>query len=246
MNKLFLPLFIFLIINKIHSQTDFKIAFGSCNKPKLENILWDDILDFDPNVWIWGGDIIYADTDNMAAMKNEYDLQTQQKGYKEIIAKIPVLATWDDHDYGKNDAGSEYKMKKESQQLFLDFLKVPTTSPLRKQEGIYHSKLFKNTKGSVNIIILDTRYHRTTLTRNTNGKGYMPNQYNEGTILGEKQWTWLTKELNNSKADYNIIVSNIQVLSSQHRFEKWANFPHELIKLLQLCLLYTSPSPRDA
>jgi len=170
----------------------------------------------------------------MHKMKHDYSLQKQQKGYKEVIEKIPILGTWDDHDYGKNDAGTEYKMKKESQQLFLDFLNIPISDPIRKQEGVYNSKLFTTDKGSVKIIVLDTRYHRTALAQNSITRHYTPNQYNEGTILGEKQWIWLENELTNSKADFNVIVSSIQVLSNEHRFEKWANFPHEVDKIFQL------------
>jgi len=234
MKKRFATIIFIVIFKLTYSQTDFKIAFGSCNKPEVENLFWKDILDFKPNVWIWGGDAIYADTQNMSKMKNDYATQMLQKGYKEMASAIPILGTWDDHDYGKNDAGTEYKMKKESQQLFLDFLQISKSDPIRKQEGIYNSKLYTTEKGSVKIILLDTRYHRTSLSRNKKTKHYIANQYNEGTILGAKQWEWLTDELTNSKADFNIIVSSIQVLSSQHRFEKWANFPHEMIRLLKL------------
>jgi alkaline phosphatase D len=33
-----------------------------------------------------------------------------------------VIGTWDDHDYGLNDAGKEYSGKVFSQRLMLDFL----------------------------------------------------------------------------------------------------------------------------
>ncbi len=229
-------LFIVLLINQATAQQDFTIAFGSCNKPSVENIFWDDVLELNPNLWIWGGDVVYADTDDMHKMKNEYLNQHNQKGYKEVVEKIPVMGTWDDHDYGKNDAGAEYPMKKESQQLFLDFLQVPQTDKRRKREGVYHSKTYKTDKGSVKVILLDTRYHRTKLTKDStvSQKKYIPSKFNEGTILGKKQWKWLEKELHNSEADFTVIMSSIQVLSSQHRFEKWANFPHEMIKLFQL------------
>lgn len=227
--------FIVLLATKITvAQTDFTIAFGSCNKQTEDNIFWNDVLTLKPDVWVWGGDNIYADTNDMKKMKQDYELQKQQKGYANIEKNIEILATWDDHDYGKNDAGYEYEKKKESQQLFLDFLNVDKNSPRRTQEGIYHAKEFKTEKGTVKIIVLDTRYFRTELTKGKNGKRYQPNPYNKGTILGKTQWRWLKNELTNSKANFNVIVSSIQVLASEHGFEKWANFPHETIKLLQL------------
>ena len=185
-------------------------------------------------MWVWGGDNIYADTNNMHKMKRMYKTQKKLQGYRKLITKVPILATWDDHDYGKNDAGVEFKMKDESQQLFLDFLNVPKNSSRREQKGVYHSKVFKTENGNVKVIILDTRYFRTSLTKGTNGQRFQPNQYNEGTILGKTQWKWLTNELTNSTATFTVVVSSIQVLSKEHGFEKWANFPHEVDKLFGL------------
>ena len=48
-----------------------------------------------------------------------------------------VLATWDDHDYGENDAGSEYPLKETSKQIFLDFFGVAKDSPRRERDGVY-------------------------------------------------------------------------------------------------------------
>lgn len=235
MNKNYLFLLLLISLHKLSSQNTFTIAFGSCNKASSENLLWDDVLKTNPNVWIWGGDNIYGDTNDMKKMKNIYELQSQQKGYSKIKQNIPILGTWDDHDYGKNDAGEEYEMKKESQQLFLDFLNVDKLDKRREREGVYHATTFDTKKGSVKVIVLDTRYHRSKLTRVPNGpKKYIPNTYENETMLGKTQWEWFTKELTQSTADFNIVVSSIQVLSSEHRFEKWANFPTETNKLLEL------------
>ena len=211
---------------------DFTIAFGSCNKHTVENLLWDDVLNTNPDVWIWGGDIIYADTDKMPKLRRFYALQDSVPGYLALRTKIPVIGTWDDHDYGLNDGGEEFSAKKESQQEFLDFLKVPKDSPRRSQEGVYTTHVCNTAKGTIKVIVLDTRYFRTALTEDTETKRRnKPNAYGEGTLLGATQWQWLTNELTNSTADFNVIVSSIQVLSNEHGFETWGNFPHEVDKL---------------
>jgi alkaline phosphatase D len=213
-------------------NTHYTIAFGSCNKQNQKNVLWQEIKKNEPNLWIWGGDNIYADTDNMSKLKADYAALSQQKGYAELVQNISVMATWDDHDYGFNDSGTEFPKKRESQQAFLDFFKVAENSPRRKQEGIYHSEVFKVKEGSIKVIVLDTRYFRTALTTSkTKKKRYEPNTTEEGSVLGEKQWKWLTNELYTSSADFNIIVSSIQFLSSEHGFETWGNFPKEVEKL---------------
>ena len=171
----------------------------------------------------------------MNKLKNDYAALKNEKGYLNLINNIPVMATWDDHDYGKNISGIESPTKKEVQRIFLDFLNVDITSQRRKQEGIYHSENFKAKKGSIKVIILDTRYFRTALTKSTkNSKRFMPNVFGNGTILGATQWKWLKSELENSAADFNIIVSSIQVLAAEHGFETWGNFPHEVEKLKKL------------
>jgi alkaline phosphatase D len=194
---------------------DFTIAFGSCNKQKKENILWKEIQKNKPNLWVWGGDNIYANTDNIDTLRSGYRTLKEQKGYVDLVQNISVMATWDDHDYGMNDGGVEFSKKEMSQEVFLDFFNVDTKSHRRNQNGVYHSEIFK-----------------TPLTKSKiNKKRFVPNTFGEGSLLGAAQWNWLTDELHNSNADFNIIVSSIQVLSAEHGFETWGNFPHEVEKL---------------
>ena len=216
-------------------KADFVLAFGSCNRTDLPNLLWDDILKVKPDVWVWGGDNIYADTHDMVALRKMYRQQSDKKEYKELVATTDIIGTWDDHDYGLNDGGIEFKAKAESQQEFLNFMKVPLDSPLRRQEGVYTAKKYKIKGGEINIIILDTRYFRTPLTPDTEtNKRIKPNAYGVGSMLGEVQWNWLENELEQSRADFNIIVSSVQYLSKEHGFEAWGNFPHEVDRLGKL------------
>ncbi|UOX33135.1 alkaline phosphatase family protein [Flavobacterium sediminilitoris] len=225
----------FSIYGQDETQSDFTIAFGSCNKHSVENLLWDDVLNTKPDVWIWGGDIVYADTDNMIKLKKIYDAQNAVKTYQELKVTVPVIGTWDDHDYGLNDGGIEFTAKKESQQAFLDFMDVAKDSPRRQQEGVYAVHDYTLEEGTIKVLVLDTRYFRTSLTKDTaTRKRFKPNVYGEGTILGATQWKWLEDQLKNSTADFNVIVSSIQVFSNEHGYETWGNFPHEVDKLERL------------
>lgn len=216
------------------ATADFVIAFGSCNKASLPNLLWDDISNESPNLWIWGGDNIYADTEDMAQLARMYEEQNKVPGYQKLKAETEVIGTWDDHDYGVNDGGVAFAAKKGSQQAFLDFMGVADGGPRRTQEGVYTAHNYMVPEGTVKVIVLDTRYFRTDLTPDTETKNRnKPNGYGEGTLLGETQWSWLENELASSTADFNIIVSSIQVLSNQHGFECWGNFPHEVDRLKQ-------------
>jgi alkaline phosphatase D len=216
-----------------NTKVDFTIAFGSCNKQNKPNILWKEVKKNTPDLWIWGGDNIYSDTDNASKMTKDYEALKNQQGYLELVEHLPVMATWDDHDYGFNDSGIEFHKKEQAQKLFLDFFNVNKNSPRRKQSGIYNAKEFKTKEGSIKVIVLDTRYFRTALIKAPKGtkKRYKANMDSTGSVLGAMQWNWLENELNTSKADFNIIVSSIQILSSEHGFETWGNFPNEVEKL---------------
>ena len=220
-------------ISKIdHSEIDFTIAFGSCNHQEAPQPLWKPILQQDPDVFIWGGDNIYSDTDDAEEMKADYQLQKSNADYKKLSEKVTIIGTWDDHDYGLNDGGASFHFKEESQQLFLDFFNISETDARRSREGVYSSEVFETGKGKIKVILLDTRYFRSELRASENpDKRY---EESGGTILGAAQWKWLREELENSISNFNIIVSSIQVLSEEHGFEKWANIPSELEKLKAL------------
>lgn len=217
------------------SESDFILTFGSCNRTELPNTLWDDVLAAKPDVWIWGGDIVYADTDSIPVLEAAYRSQLAIPEYADLLRHVPVMGTWDDHDYGLNDGGAEFAARAESQQAFLDFMGADLSDPRRKQEGVYYSRRFEKGNGSLNVIVLDTRYHRSALTPDSTGqKRYVPNNDETSTMLGSEQWAWLESELRNSDADFNVIMSSIQVLSDRHGFETWGNMPSERNRLLNL------------
>lgn len=212
--------------------SDFIISFGSCDNQNIPNLMWDQILKNNPNVFVWGGDIVYSDTENMELMKKNYRQQKNDSVYQNFIKNVSIMGTWDDHDYGLNDGGIEFEKKDSVQQILLDFLDVDSLNIRRTRKGVYHSEIFKIGEYSIKIIVLDTRYFRTGLTKDPSGiKSYIPNSYGEGSILGNEQWQWLKDELNHSKANFNIIVSSIQFLSRNHGFESWGKMPHEVDKM---------------
>ncbi len=220
---------------KVSDSQDFKatytLAFGSCNRHDLPNLLWDDVLRADPDLWAWGGDIIYADTSDMEKLRAFYNAQNQVVGYKKLKKAIPVVGTWDDHDYGLNDGGADFGERAASQVEFLNFIGAPDDDSRRFREGIY--TVHNLVGGAIKLIVLDTRYFRTPLTPDTDSdKRYKPSS--GGTILGEEQWKWLENELSNSNATFNVILSSIQIFSSEHGFETWGNFPDEQKKLFDL------------
>ena len=207
-----------------------RIAFGSCNRQDAPQPLWKPILADKPDLWIWMGDNIYGDSRIMDTLSAKYARQNANPDYQLLKASTPLIGIWDDHDYGINDGGKYFVQKKESRDLMFDFLDVPQAAAERKREGGYASHTYGEGEQKVKVILLDGRYFRDTLARVD--RVYQNNT--TGQILGDAQWKWLENELKTSTAKVNFIVSGIQFLPTEHAYEKWANFPQEREKLLNL------------
>jgi alkaline phosphatase D len=213
------------------------IAFGSCLQERRPQPIWEGVLSTKPDVFVLLGDNIYGDTRDMEKLKAKWGVFEEKPGFRKLRQSCRLLAIWDDHDYGENDAGIEYPKKAESQQIFLDFLGEPKDSIRRKTPGIYDAVTIGPEGKRVQFILLDTRYFRTALKRNPHrheGKGpYGPNDSDQAKVLGKAQWKWLEKTLR-EPAEIRIIASSIQVVSTTHGWETWGNFPKERQRFLDL------------
>lgn len=213
------------------------IAFGSCAHQGRAQDFWAPILDSKPDLFIFAGDNIYADTYDAKLKWKKYQQLAGQPGFQKLQQRCPIMATWDDHDYGLNDSGGEFPKKEESERLFLDFWQVPTNSPLRQRAGIYDARIFGPPGRRVQVILLDTRYFRSPMhylaRRKPDGGRYRANRDPRATVLGEEQWTWLAEQLR-QPADIRLLVSSIQVVARDHDWEHWMNFPVERTRLLNL------------
>jgi len=141
-----------------------KIAFGSCGHEALPQPILALAAAQKPDAFIYLGDNIYGDTDDMDTLRAKYDRLGAKKEFQQLASSAKILATWDDHDFGRNDAGREYPYKKESKEIFLQFFKEPRSSARRQHEGIYHAEYLKNGDKAVQILLLDVRTFRSNLT----------------------------------------------------------------------------------
>ncbi len=225
-------------INKTINQ----IAFGSCSKQdQPEKQLWEEINLLQPDLWIWLGDNIYGDSEDMKVMREKYDRQKSHPEYKKLLKQTDVIGIWDDHDYGVNDGGKEYPAKRESKEELFRFLDVTKNHPARERKGAYQSYTFQGSR-RLKIILLDTRYFRDSLKWERPPGGYKSSLTNKtGDILGEDQWEWLTEQLSEEEIDLFIIASGIQIIPHEHQWEKWSNFPVARERLMNSLKKVASP-----
>jgi alkaline phosphatase D len=210
-----------------------RIAFGSCLHQSYPQPILDVIVGRSPQLVLMLGDNVYADAEDEATLRDAYATLGHREEFARLRAATPMLATWDDHDYGRNDAGAEYPLRDVSQRIMLDFFDEPADSPRRQRPGVYRADVFGPAGRRVQVILLDTRYFRGALRRGTMAGRYARSDDPRDTMLGPAQWDWLGHELSRP-AELRLLVSSVQVIADDHDYERWDELPHERERLLAL------------
>ena len=205
----------------------------------------DSIIADKPELFIFLGDNVYGDTENMAQLAGKYQKLGAKPRFQKLKAQSDLVAIWDDHDFGENDAGADYPQKEASRQIMLDFWSEPEDSPRRsRKDGIYTAYTYGEPGQRVQVILPDLRWNRPEIeevsmfnyvtSRKMKDMGpYEVHPDPAASMLGETQWQWLEQQLQ-QPADIRIIGSSLQVLADFTGWEAWANFPADLNRLKAL------------
>ena len=218
-----------------------RIAVGSCRSQESVAPILDALLEREPDLFLYIGDNVYGDVWSLSADMEEllqaYAELSDQNDFQRLASAVPILATWDDHDFGMNDGGGSYYGKYGSEAIFETYWGM-RGHPVADRDGIYYSQMFGPAGRRVQIIMLDTRFFRTDLTRtpNRNAPGmerYIPSEAPGQDMLGPEQWLWLESELQ-KPADLRLLVSSVQVLADAHGWEAWKQLPLSQSRLYEL------------
>jgi alkaline phosphatase D len=219
-----------------------RFAFGSCVNENRDMAFWNVIAAQNPQAFLFIGDNVYGDTNTVHAadipsLQESYRKLSSRQEFSNFRGKIPMMATWDDHDFGANDAGGSFAFKEYAEDIFESYW--GSSDDVRARPGVYESRIIGPAGKRVQFIILDTRFFRSDLARLPYRSerpplgGYIPNNDPTASVLGNEQWQWLAEELS-KPAELRFIVSSTQVITSAHGFESWYNFPKEREKLYRL------------
>lgn len=224
-------------------KTLTRIAFGSCAHQLKDQRFWDAIAADRPDLTLLLGDNVYGDVYSgdpaLPELKAAYMRLGQSAPFARLRASVPVIAGWDDHDYGMNDAGGDYQYKEQTEALFEHVWALDGDDPRRARPGVYRDWIIGAEDGArVQIIMLDTRFFRSPLkaTDQPYAKGkerYVPDADPKKTMLGAAQWAWLEEALR-KPADLRLLVSSVQVISDGHGWEGWKMLPSERQRLYDL------------
>ena len=166
-------------------RQDLRFAFGSCmadHRPQGD--IWQQMVALNPDVIFLIGDNVYANqAGDIAAPEYLWMRYSATRSTINLFRSrrlIPVVATWDDHDYGMSNGGRDYPYKEESLSVFKAFFASNNTSN-------YHmprigTASFFSIYG-YSFFLLDNRTFRTPV-------GSSPEWH-----FGEEQSQWLWNNL---------------------------------------------------
>ena len=136
MVRILLLFLIFSTTTLVSAQT---IAFGSCHKVNDRNsdLVLTSIANQSPDAFIWLGDMVYGKDGDPEHLSKRFDQLKSKSSYQNLLNSTEVYGTWDDHDYGLNNAGRDYKHKERSRADLFAFLNVPKNNHAYQRKGAY-------------------------------------------------------------------------------------------------------------
>ena len=198
-------------------KDELKILVASCMSDSFNDIgnnIWPKAFTHNPDVTFLIGDNIYADTYSGIYLGSAYpvtpnhlwnryvDHAMKMKVYR-MKNLTPTYVTWDDHDYGVNNGGKNYKYKKEAKKILNIFFPRVKGDNFSFGPGV-STKLQLN---KMNFLFLDGRTFRSKKGK-TNGSHF-----------GKKQDSWIQKNLD--KKDLNWLISGDQFFGGYHQWESF-------------------------
>lgn len=194
---------------------DFTVAFGSCARLQYdsEQRIFTAVAAYEPDLFFWLGDNIYADSEQPEILADTYRRQRAVERLQPLIRSTPNLAIWDDHDFGYNDSDRRNPIKDKALALFRRYWANPSYGAA-DTPGVF----FRHSYGGVDFFHLDGRYHRDP-TDQADGPGK--------TMLGAGQKRWLKAALKASQAPFKILITGTGWSIAERPGDSFASYLHE-------------------
>jgi alkaline phosphatase D len=202
------------------------IAVASCmdDKHALALSMWPELLSHEPEALFLLGDNVYADTGVPAGQMTVEKLWARYAETRRTLPLffspklLPVLATWDDHDFGQNDGDRTFPLRSQAKEVFDAFFGTAEI-PGVWDRGPGVSKRW-NAFGQ-RFLFLDNRSFRAP-----------PKEKSSQTHFGVDQEAWLFTELYGETPAW--LISGDQFFGKYHKFESYeGNHPESFKRLLK-------------
>ena len=203
------------------SQTKFKVGFGggAGYTPWLER-MWDTLALQSFDAFLLMGDNVYIDYPELPEVQQYcYYRRQSRPEFRRFTPNVPIYAIWDDHDFTINDGegGPEIETPSWKRPVW-DLFKAQWANPSYGGGTEHPGCWFDFSQGDVDFIMLDCRYYREN-----------PKEFDDPSMLGEYQKTWLKERLKSSTATFKVIASSVPwaVNTKPGSDDTWDGFPNE-------------------
>ena len=200
---------------------DFKFLFGTCaylndepyDRPGTPygkgTTIFKHMAESGADFMIWGGDNWYyreADFDSVSGLWYRAGHDRATPDLQKLFGVMHHYATWDDHDYGSNDANKSYELKATALEIFKAYWPNQTFGE-PDNPGVYQ----KFSWSDAMFILMDNRYHRDDTTFDEKLRP-------EKSQYGPKQLEWLKQSLLQAQQlnhyTFKFVVTGGQVITS--------------------------------
>lgn len=143
------------------NKRSLRFALVSCMKDTYffqRKNMWNRLFSHKPEMIFAVGDTVYADSgsDSADGIWRRYCESRSRLYHFRQPYLIPTLATWDDHDFGKNNANKNFRLKEASRRIFDMFWGNKEVQGLRRGYGVS----FEFTGFGQRFFFMDDRYFR--------------------------------------------------------------------------------------
>ncbi|RPI25730.1 MAG: alkaline phosphatase family protein [Actinobacteria bacterium] len=192
---------------------NFTVAFAGCARVGSNGSVFDAITAAGPDLFIITGDFFYGDVfdNSLDTFASLFDGSLIQPAQAALYTSVPIAYTWDDHDYGPNDAGGDSPSRDAALASYRRF--VPHYPFPLPGDDAPIAQAF--TVGRVRFILTDTRSARDPA---------------RGTVLGAEQLDWFLGELLQASRHHAAVVwvnSIPWIGEPQPGADDWSGFPAE-------------------
>lgn len=213
---------------------DFSVMAGSCNFENQaiydrpgnpygsEHEIFKQMATEDTDVMLWIGDNWYyreVDFDAEQSLLYRAKRDRAKPHLQPIFQNFVNYATWDDHDFGPNNSGSDFPFKEKALHIFKNYWANPSYG-MPEQAGVF-SKVSYN---DIDFFLMDNRYNKSHENAPDG-----PDKI----FYGKAQLDWLKNSLLSSYAPFKFIVGGSQMLNDHHAYDGWDKYRHERDPFLQ-------------
>jgi alkaline phosphatase D len=190
----------------------FTFGFGSCARQEHPQDIFAPIALFRPDLFLFLGDNHYGDATQLDSHR-WHELNLRASGRGPLLASVPTLAIWDDHDFLGNDSDGTYTGGDVARRAFTELWANPAYG--EDGEGVY----FRHSYGDVDFFMLDGRSDRDP----QDGTVWFGDPEGRPSLLGARQTTWLLEQLRASTATFKVVAVGSQWTTNGNA-DSWASF----------------------